>query len=166
MSSWQWSICNGRSEKQQNRGKKAGDGSRTFRGDDLAQLVYTHSAPRRSAAPSENGTELAPEPRWVVFPSRDKHGSYATVAICEDSVIPCLAEQCAPDGVADPAAFDRIPAVVNAGEDGARLVEDLSGLGFPGDDAWADQPFCGGHGDGNCSAKIRDKLTIDPFGVL
>ena len=128
--------------------------------------AHEYTAGDRSA--THAGTELvySAEPRWVVFPSRDKHGTYATVDGCESSVIPCVAEQCAPDGVAVPGAYDRVSPVVNAGEDTARLVEDLGALGFPGDDAWADQDFCGGHDSTNCSAKIRDKLTIDPFGLL
>ena len=47
------------------------------------------------------------EPRWIVFPSADKHATYGSVEICEAiSMIPCFDEDCGPDGVDDPAAFD------------------------------------------------------------
>lgn len=125
----------------------ASDHSRLFSGADLSLLVHAGVAP-------------SGEPRWVVFPSRDKHGTYATYDICENvSPIPCFDEKC--DGGAD-----HLPAVVNAGEDGARRIEDLSSVGFAGEDAWADQSFCGGIDSTNCSAKVRDKLLADPFAVL
>jgi hypothetical protein len=125
----------------------ATDHGHLFTGADLAQLVHAPVAP-------------GDEPRWVVFPSASKHATYPTVAICEGiSVIPCFAEDC--DGGAD-----LLPPVVNAGEDDARRVEALDVLGFPGEDAWADQDFCGGVDSTTCSAKVRDKLTIDPFGLL
>lgn len=129
----------------------ANDHSRKFTGADLALLVRA------------NDPE-AGEPRWVVFPSQDKHGTYATIDICENiSVIPCFDEDCAPDGAADPSKFDRLPPFVNAGEEASPLVTDLSAIGFPGDDAWANKDFCGGLGGATCSAPVRDKLLVDPF---
>lgn len=104
------------------------------------------------------------EPRWVVFPSADKHATYASVDICEGvSVLPCIDEDCAPDGAADPTVFDLLPEAFNAGEEEAPRVDDLSVAGFPGDWAWADQPFCGGLGGSGCSSAVREKLLIDPF---
>ena len=104
------------------------------------------------------------EPRWVVYPSQSKHGTYATIAICEGiSIIPCFDEDCAPDGVPNPQDFDRLPPVVNAGEEALPFVTDLTAIGFPGDDAWAAQDFCGGLGGGTCSAPVRDKLLASPF---
>jgi hypothetical protein len=104
------------------------------------------------------------EPRWVVFPSSDKHGTYATIEICEDvSVIPCVDEDCGADGVADPAMYDRLPPYVNAGEEAMPLVTDLTVVGFPGDDAWAEQDFCGGLGGTGCSDDVRNKLLPSPF---
>jgi hypothetical protein len=127
------------------------DQGRTFVGDALAQLVYTPDP-------------ATGQPRWVVFPSADKHATYATLAICEGiSVIPCFDEDCGPDGVADPAAYDVLPASWNAGEPAAPRLTDLAPVGFPGDDAWADQDFCGGLGGTNCSSSVRSKLLIDPF---
>jgi hypothetical protein len=129
----------------------ANDHSKKFLGADLAQLVRVNDA--------QSG-----EPRWVVYPSQDKHGTYATIAICENiSIIPCFDEDCAPDGVADPSKFDRLPPFVNAGEEVAPLVTDLTAIGFPGDDAWAKKDFCGGLGGATCSAPVRDKLLVDPF---
>lgn len=104
------------------------------------------------------------EPRWVVFPSRAKHATYATVDICEGiSIVPCFDEDCAPDGAADPSQLDRLPPVVNAGEENAPRVTELSVVGFPGDDAWAKQDFCGGLGGTGCSSPVRDKLLVSPF---
>lgn len=127
------------------------DHGMVFTGPMLDQLVFAVDA-------------VTNDPRWVVFPSADKHATYATVAICEDvSPIPCLDEDCAPDDVADPAKFDVVPPVVNAGEEAAPRVTELSGVGFPGEDAWALQDFCGGLGGTGCSAPVRDKLLVDPF---
>ena len=129
----------------------ASDHSRVFSGADLALLTV--------------GTDPATgEPRWVVFPSADKHGTYGSAQICEDiSIIPCFDEDCGPDGVADPATYDRLPPFVNAGEDSMPLVTDLAVIGFPGDDAWATQDFCGGLGGSGCSDDVRNKLIPSPF---
>lgn len=127
------------------------DHGQVFVGAELAKLVF--------APDPETG-----DPRWVVFPSADKHATYASVAICEDvSPIPCLDEDCGPDDVDDPAAYDRVPEIVNAGEQAAPRITDLSPLGFPGEDAWADQDFCGGLGGTGCSSPVREKLLVDPF---
>lgn len=111
--------------------------------------------------------DVTDEPRWVVFPSAGKHATYGTLAQCEGvSVIPCFDEDCGPDGVGDPWRYDHLPAIVNAGEDAHRLVDDLGPIGFPGDTAWGTGDFCGGRGGSVCSSPARDKLVIDPFGVL
>lgn len=129
----------------------ATDHGRTFVGDELAQLVLTPDP-------------ATGQPRWVVFPSADKHATYATVDICEGiSPIPCFDEDCGPDGVADPAAFDVLPGSWNAGELEAPRLTDLAPAGYPGDDAWADQDFCGGLGGSGCSSSVRSKLLVDPF---
>jgi hypothetical protein len=128
------------------------DQSRVFAGADRAQLV--------TAPDPERG-----EPRWVVYPSADKHATYATVALCEGvSVVPCFDEDCGPDGVADPAAYDRLPPAANVGEPGHRRVDDLAALGFPGDSAWGAGDFCGGLGGTSCSSGLLGKFTDDPFG--
>ena len=46
----------------------------------------------------------------------------------------------------------------------APLTSFLTAIGFPGDDAWAMQDFCGGLGGTGCSSAVRDKLLVDPFG--
>jgi hypothetical protein len=127
------------------------DHGRTFVGDELAQLVFTPDP-------------VAAEPRWVVFPSADKHATYATVEICEGiSPVPCLDEDCGPDDVDDPALYDVLPLSFNAGELETPRLTDLTPAGFPGDDAWADQDFCGGLGGTGCSSSVRSKLLVDPF---
>ncbi len=105
------------------------------------------------------------EPRWRVYSSDGKHASYHTVQACEDAEwVVCLEEDCAPDGVDDETAWDRLPPVINAGEEHAPRVTDLAAIGFPDEDAWADQEFCGGLGRGSgCSSSIREKLLEDPF---
>lgn len=129
----------------------ANDHSQRFGPDALGDLVFD--------ADPEHA-----EPRWVVFPSADKHATYVSVAVCEAiSVVPCIDEDCGPEGVDDPAAFDRLPPFVNAGEPTSMLVTALDELGFVGDDAWAEQDFCGGLGGSGCSAPVREKLTMDPF---
>ncbi len=129
----------------------ATDHGRVFTGNDLQELTY------------DIDDETA-DPRWVVFPSSAKHGTYGSAAICEAiSQVPCFDEDCGPDGVDDPDAFDRLPPVVNAGEEAAPRVTDLTDIGFPGDDAWAEQDFCGGQGGTGCSAPVREKLLVDPF---
>lgn len=110
---------------------------------------------------------ISDEPRWVVFPSAAKHATYGTLAQCEAvSQLPCVDEDCGPDGVAEPSRFDRLPMIVNAGEDDHRLVNDLGPIGFPGDTAWGTAQFCGGRGGASCSSPVRDKLLVDPFDVL
>ncbi len=129
------------------------DHSRRYVGDEMAALRFTEDD----------------APRWLVFPARDKHGTYANIEICETvSPIPCVDEDCAPDGVGESvealARFDRLPAVYNAGEDDARLLDDLGPIGFPGERAWGEQRFCGGRGRGDgCSSPVREKLLLDPF---
>ncbi len=127
------------------------DHGQVFAGGDLDQLVF---GPDPESA----------EPRWVVFPSANKHATYATIDICENvSFIPCVDEDCGPDGVGDRSPFDALPPIVNAGEEAAPRVDDLTDVGFPGDFAWAQQDFCGGLGGSNCSSAVRDKLLVDPF---
>lgn len=127
------------------------DQGRIFEGATLQDLVH-------EADPAHG------DPRWVVFSSADKHATYGTVDICEGvSPVPCIDEDCAPDGVGNPADYDLSMPFVNAGEPDAPLVSDLAAVGFPGDDAWADQDFCGGLGGSGCSSSVRSKLTETPF---
>ncbi|MBK6512834.1 MAG: hypothetical protein IPG04_01625 [Polyangiaceae bacterium] len=127
------------------------DHGRVFEGADLAELSY----------------EVDPallEPRWVVFPSANKHATYASIAICEGiSVVPCFDEDCGPDRVADPDDFALLMPFVNVGEESFPFVTELTVIGFPGDQAWVDQDFCGGLGGSGCSSAVREKLLVSPF---
>lgn len=127
------------------------DHGHVFTGAELSQLTFG------------NDVTLG-EPRWAVYSSADKHATYGSIAICEGvSIIPCFDEDCAPDGVANPADYVRLFPFKNAGEEAHPLLTDLGSLGFPGDDAWATQDFCGGLGGSGCSSAVRDKLLADPF---
>lgn len=127
------------------------DEGATYEGASLSELSF----------PTDPSTG---EPRWRVWSSDGKHATYGSVDACESaSFVPCIEEDCAPDGV-DPLLFEILPPIANAGEPTAPLLTDLSSLGFPDEDAWLEQDFCGGRGRGGpCSAPVRDKLTADPF---
>jgi hypothetical protein len=103
-------------------------------------------------------------PRWRVFSSDGKHATYGTLDHCEStSVVPCVEEDCGADGV-DPAAYRELPPIWNAGEPELPRLSDLGPIGFPGEDAWAAQDFCGGRGRGLlCASPVVEKLTVDPF---
>lgn len=129
----------------------ANDHSMVFEGTELSMLSFPNELP-------EN------EPRWEVFSSSAKHATYPSIAVCEGvSFIPCLDEDCGPDGVTNVALHRRVFPFVNAGEEAMPLVDDLTALGFPGDTAWGMEDFCGGLGGSGCSAPVRDKITSDPF---
>ena len=100
---------------------------------------------------------------WVVYPSEDKHATYGSIAACEASLIPCIEEDCAPDNVPNPQDFDIRGEIVHAGEESFPFITELSVIGFPGDEAWEEQDFCGGLGGDSCSSPIREKLLINPF---
>lgn len=128
------------------------DSGQVFTGADLALLSF----------PDDPGTA---EPRWMIWSSDGKHASYGSAQLCEDAQwAPCVEEDCEADGV-DPIAYTRIPEVFNAGEEASPRLTDLTSIGFPGEDAWADQEFCGGLGSGilGCASAVREKLLNDPF---
>ena len=52
---------------------------------------------------------------------------------------------------------------LQVGEQRSPRLTALDELGFPGEDAWADQPFCGGLGGRTCASSVREKLLLDPF---
>ena len=127
------------------------DHGRVFSGAELNQLVF----------PVDPGTG---EPRWMVFSSDGKHATYGNAQLCEDAEwAPCLEEDCEADGV-DALAYTLLMDGYNAGEPGVPLLTDLSGMGFPGEQAWVDQDFCGGLARGaGCASPVLEKLTTDPF---
>ncbi|HHO50034.1 MAG TPA: hypothetical protein ENK18_03980 [Deltaproteobacteria bacterium] len=127
------------------------DAGRTVAADGLWQLSF----------PLDPATG---QPRWRIYASDGKHATYGTKAWCEGaSSVPCVEEDCGFEG-GDPGVFARIPPVANAGEPDAPRLTELSRLGFPGEEAWVDQPFCGGQGRSwSCASPVVDKLTDDPF---
>jgi hypothetical protein len=129
------------------------DHGHVFRDGELAELVF----------PTD---PVLMQPRWMVFSSDGKHATYGSVQRCEDAEwLVCLEEDCEADGV-DPLQYTWVPEVFNAGEESAPRLTDLGAIGFPGEDAWLDQDFCGG-GDGGvwgvCASSVREKLLDDPF---
>lgn len=127
------------------------DRGRLVQGEELQQLAF----------PPDPGTG---RPRWRVYASARKHATYGSVAWCEAALrLPCLEEDCgAPGGGPGPLVV--VPRVINAGEPDAPRVTELSAIGFPGEQAWVDQPFCGGLGRARrCASAVVDKLTVDPF---
>lgn len=138
------------------------DQSRVWQGDELAKTLQYVSDPTTH------------EPRWQVFPSQNKHATYATVSQCQSVHLKkwthdfCIDEDCKPDGVRDPERFTRIPPVRNAGELGAPLLDDLTALGFPHERAWSDDVFCGGltvdaNARKECPPPVKSKLLKNPF---
>lgn len=128
------------------------DSGHVFTGAELAELVFETDP-------------FTSEPRWVVFSSDGKHATYGTIDRCENAQwAPCVEEDCGADGQ-DPFLYTRLPEVFNAGEEAAPFLTDLGPIGFPGEDAWADQEFCGGLGGGlfGCASAVREKLLVDPF---
>jgi len=102
---------------------------------------------------------------WIVYVSEGKHASYGTAEACEAaSLVPCIEEDCAPDGVTDTAPFDRLPDIWNMGEPAHPLWTDLAELGLPGEDPWVEQRFCGGLDRTDaCSSPLVEKLIESPF---
>jgi hypothetical protein len=140
------------------------DQSRVWKGDELGKtLKYINDGATH-------------EPRWQVFPSQNKHATYATIEQCQAVHLKqwthdfCIDEDCAPDRVRDAARFTRVPAIINAGEPGAPLSDDLAPLGFPSERAWSDDKFCGSLGatldaeaKKECPPSVKSKLLKNPF---
>jgi hypothetical protein len=140
-----------------------GDASRRFEGAELRELEYVRSL--------DSG-----EPHWLVYSTRDKHATHVSSLRCERAATAlCLEEDCAPGEpgaiVAGPSgpprADDLLPRAINAGEPDAPLIRALGPFGFPGEDAWAPRPFCGGLDlGGRCADSPGAKMTLDPFALL
>jgi len=112
------------------------------------------------------------EPRWRVYASQSKHATYVSKEHCENVRLAklthrfCVNEDCAPDRVRDQAKYTKLPSIVNAGEPGKPIVDDLGPLGFKGERAWSEAKFCGGvktSPNEECPPSIKSKLLLDPF---
>ena len=125
--------------------------NQTFQGDGLAALVL------------EPDPTIG-EPRWIVYASRAKHATYGSQAICERiSILPCLHEHCSRAGGVEAGRHDLLLAVANAGEPDHPLLTSLAPCGFPGEESWAERPFCGGLGGSRCASPVRRMLLEWPF---
>lgn len=126
--------------------------------------VYSEADTRRELT---WGSDANGQPRWVVFPSRAKHPQFPNPAACEKTSLKgtgLFREHCAKS---EAESHPVLPPIVNAGEPSFHRVDDLAAVGFPGDEAWAEQKFCGGFRAkprlGGCAESIAEKLLDDPF---
>lgn len=88
-----------------------------------------------------------------IYSAENKHGNYGSTGTCEDGALGN--DHCSE-------SFLLNYNVVNAGEDAARRVDELSGHQFPGEYAWTDKAFSGSLGSGGGDAgTIRSKLLND-----
>lgn len=113
------------------------------------------------------GKDESGQPRWVVFPSKGKHPEFANADACNDTSLRgtgLFREKCAES---DAKSRPMLAPIVNAGEPDHHRVDDLAVVGFPGDEAWALQKFCGGFRAsprlGGCAESVAEKLHDDPF---
>lgn len=105
----------------------------------------------------------AGSPRWLLYTSRNKHGTFASKAACEARELPCLADYCGADGAATRDAFRRLLPILNAGEPGHPRDSGWASFGYEGVDAWSPDKFCGSASSGDCDAAPRGSLIRDPF---
>lgn len=127
--------------------------------------VYSEAETRRVLT---WGEDASGQPRWVVFPSRAKHPQFPNPEACEATSLRgtgLFREHCA---TSEATSHPVLPAIVNAGEPSAHRIDDLAIVGFPGDEAWVAQKFCGGFRErprlgGGCAESIAEKLLDDPF---
>jgi hypothetical protein len=87
-----------------------------------------------------------------IYSAENKHANYASTDTCEDGALGN--DHCSE-------SFTREYTVVNAGEDNARRVDELSGHQFPDEYAWSPVPFSGSLGHTSDAGQIRDKLLDD-----
>jgi len=106
----------------------------------------------------ENGSH-----RWLLYTSRDKHGTFASKGACESRKIPCLADYCGADGVDDKSELRLLPALLNVGEPAHPRESNWAKLGYPSTDAWTSKSFCGAKSGGDCDSAPRTSFTRDPF---
>lgn len=113
------------------------------------------------------GQDANRQPRWVVFPSYGKHPEFARPDVCNQTSLRgtgLFRERCAES---EAKSHPVLPPVANAGEPDRHRIDDLAVVGFPGDEAWVEQKFCGGFRArprlGGCAESIAEKLVDDPF---
>ena len=101
--------------------------------------------------------------RWLVYTSRNKHGTFLSKGSCESKKLFCLADYCGADGVDDKNTLRRLPPILNAGEPTHPLESSWNLFGYAGVDVWTAKKFCGLATSGDCDAAPRESLTKDPF---
>jgi hypothetical protein len=91
-----------------------------------------------------------------IYAAKNKHGVYFSLVSCDAGGL-WGSDHCGQ-------SFSLPWLVHNAGEPNAIRLDDLSGVGFPGEFAWQDQNFCGGQGRiSDCPGAIREKLDSEVF---
>lgn len=101
--------------------------------------------------------------RWLVYTSRNKHGTFVSKSACESQKLWCLADYCGADGVSDKSTHRRLPPILNAGEPTHALESSWSLFGYSNIDVWTSQKFCGVSSGGDCDEAPRESLLKDPF---
>lgn len=125
------------------------DASHLYEGDRLAsELEFV----------SENGA-----PRWLLYTSRNKHGTYANKRTCESKKLPCVADYCASSNKPNRNDYRRLPRLLNAGEPEHPRDSGWSRFGYESADAWSTKPFCGLASGGSCDSAPRSTFVRDPF---
>ena len=87
-----------------------------------------------------------------IYSAENKHANYAALDSCEDGALGN--DHCSE-------SFTREFTVVNAGEDHARRVDELSAHLFPDEYAWTAVAFSGSLGHSSDAGLIRDKFLDD-----
>jgi hypothetical protein len=87
-----------------------------------------------------------------IYAAENKHGNYASDASCDAGAF--YQDNCSE-------SFSRTFGVYNAGEDGARRLDELSNYQFPGEYAWSAVLFSGSLSRTSNAGYVRQKLLSD-----
>ena len=115
--------------------------------------AFEHSDTRMLGNVCDWGKQAGGSPYEArIYSSENKHANYASLGTCEDGALGN--DHCSE-------SFTRDYTVFNAGEDGARRFDELSGQQFPGEYAWSAVAFSGSLGHSSDAGMVRDKFLDD-----